>query len=56
MFMGWNNETGEHTKPLIIPVLPDIMSILLSKVVTMIGIHFLNCNTAAGWETRRNIT
>lgn len=55
MFMGWKNETEKHTKPLIITVLPDIMSILLSKEVTISGIQFLNCNTA-GWETRRNTT
>lgn len=55
MFMGWKNETEKHTTPLIIAVLPDIMSILLSKEVTINGIHFLSYNTA-GWETRRNTT
>lgn len=55
MLMGLKNETEKHTKSLTIAVLPDIMSILLSKEVTINGIHFLNCNIA-GWKTRRNTT
>lgn len=55
MLMGWKKETENHTKPLIIAVLADIMSILLSKEVSISGTQFLSCNTA-GWETRRNTT
>lgn len=48
MSLGWKNKTEKKSPTF--AMLPDIMSILLSKEVTIAGSEFLNCNTAS-WET-----